>query len=713
MATSDLRIRARSRASALLLAALAAALAGPGRASERARVVAVGDVHGAYESLTEILRTTGLIDAEERWIGGDSILVQTGDVVDRGPAVREVLDLLMSLETEAPATGGRVVGLLGNHELMNLVGDLRDVAPETLATFVDVQSTTRRERAWEGWREWALERGRARGLTDPQLPPDTRERWMEEHPLGLLEYREALAPGALYGGWLRRRPVAVRVAGTLFMHAGLSPAFSTLSIDELDALHAEILAEHDSVRAELVEEGVILPFFDLVEMNAVVRQEEAAPRAGPGAAGRREAVARAVALLDRLQRVLESDSPLWYRGYSKLAEAELAELAGTLRRTHLVEHFVSAHSPLRSATITPRLDGVFFLIDTGMLVNVYDGRPSALEIADGRFSAVYPGSRQVLLEAREDGATAGSPSRRSHRPGGTLAPVPAAWLQGPGAPASDALPARRWYDVEGRALPFQEDEEILAFLRTAPVVEQGLIGSGVTKPKKLTLERDGIRVHASFRYVHEEQRNVRLADGSNEMFFLDSYRNEVPAYELGRMLGMDAIPPTVLRQVDGQQGSVQIWVEDSVTQKKRAEEGTPVPGPVVVRFNRQTHDMDVFDNLVRNIDRNAGNIVWDKDWNLWLIDCTRCFAQGKDLPKPADLVKVSRPLWAALRALDETALGERLGAYLTPFQIKALLARRDKVVTALEKRIRELGEDEVLFDYDDPAGGVTVTYDES
>jgi hypothetical protein len=169
----------------------------------------------------------------------------------------------------------------------------------------------------------------------------------------------------------------------------------------------------------------------------------------------------------------------------------------------------------------------------------------------------------------------------------------------------------------------------------------------------------------------------------------------------------------VLRQVDGQEGSVQIWVEDSVTQKQRAAEGTPVPGTVIPRFNRQTHDMDVFDNLVHNIDRNAGNIIWDKDWNLWLIDCTRCFAQGKDLQKADDLVKVSRRLWERLRGLDEALLGERLGEYLSPFQIKALLARRDKIVKQLEARIRDLGEDEVLFNYDDPLGGVTITYDET
>jgi len=696
----------------LVCFAFAVVLALPALSSDVPRVVAVGDIHGAYDSVVEILRVTELIDAENRWIGGQSALVQTGDIVDRGGQVREVLDLFMSLEADAASHGGQTLSLLGNHELMNILGDLRDVSVESLAPFVDEESEARRESAYDEWTAWALERARDRGIARPQLPPDVHERWMEEHPPGLLEYWAALAPEGTYGRWLRERPVVVRLAGTLFMHAGLGPAFAELSIDEINALHVEALADYDGSRRELVEEGVILPFFTLVEMNAVVRQEEASPREGRENAGRREAVQRAVGCLDRLQELLNADSPLWYRGYSKLTEAELAPLASELRLRHGVRHFVAAHSPMRSATIWERLDGAFFLIDTGMLTSVYHGRPAALEIQGGVFSAVYPDDRQVVLDESEEVSLAGPASRSLREPTETRAIALAVWTQ-EAEPGAAEPPERRWYDVDGSPLPFQDDEEILDLLRTAPIVDERFIGEGVTKPKQLTLEQRGVRVHASFRYYHEEKRNVRLADGTMEMFFLDSYRNEVPSYELGRLLGMDNIPPTVMREVDGQEGSVQIWVEDSVTQKKRTEEGTPVPGHVVTRFNRQTYDMDVYDNLVRNIDRNSGNIIWDKDWNLWLIDCTRCFAQGKDLPKPDELVKVSHGLWERLRGLDEATLTARLGDQLSSFQIKALLARRERIVKKLEDRIRKQGEDQVLFDYDDPVGGVVISYDES
>src|SRR3954470_5427140 len=91
-------------------------------AAPAARVVAIGDVHGAGEPFVAILQRAGLIDAQRRWTGGATVFVQTGDLLDRGTAVREVLDLLMRLEPEAAKAGGRVQALLGNHEYMNLLG---------------------------------------------------------------------------------------------------------------------------------------------------------------------------------------------------------------------------------------------------------------------------------------------------------------------------------------------------------------------------------------------------------------------------------------------------------------------------------------------------------------------------------------------------------------------------------------------------------------
>ncbi len=123
-------------------------------------LVAVGDIHGDFDDFTAILQRIGLIDAQHHWIGNRVTLVQLGDVLDRGPKPREAMDLLMALEKEAPKTGGRVMCLLGNHEVMNLMGDLRYVTAENYASFADSKSEERRKSAYEQYMKW---RGRHAG----------------------------------------------------------------------------------------------------------------------------------------------------------------------------------------------------------------------------------------------------------------------------------------------------------------------------------------------------------------------------------------------------------------------------------------------------------------------------------------------------------------------------------------------------------------------
>jgi hypothetical protein len=164
-----------------------------------ARVVAVGDVHGDVDALVDVLKLAGLIDEQRRWSGGKAHLVQTGDVTDRAPHTRECYDLLMRLEQEALAVGGRVHVLLGNHEAMNMLGDLRYLTPEELASYVD-QSPT------------------------PDAPGA---------PRGLAGHTVAFGPMGRYGRWLRRLPAVVRIDGTLFMHGGLQPDVPARTLPEV------------------------------------------------------------------------------------------------------------------------------------------------------------------------------------------------------------------------------------------------------------------------------------------------------------------------------------------------------------------------------------------------------------------------------------------------------------------------------------------------
>ena len=118
-------------------------------------LVAIGDVHGDFDDFVAILQHIGLIDKQNHWAGGKTTFVQTGDLLDRGPKPREVMDLMMALEKEAGQAGGRVVGLLGNHEMMNIMGDLRYVTPANYASFADGNSEKRQKSAYQRVREMA------------------------------------------------------------------------------------------------------------------------------------------------------------------------------------------------------------------------------------------------------------------------------------------------------------------------------------------------------------------------------------------------------------------------------------------------------------------------------------------------------------------------------------------------------------------------------
>lgn len=191
------------------------------------RVVAVGDVHGDCDQLAAVLRSAGLIDVEGTWIGGKAHLVQTGDVLDRGPDSRKALDLLMRLEGEAARAGGAVHALIGNHEAMVLYGDLRYLSKGEIESFRDVDSEKTREAAYQELRALV-------GDVD-------RPRWEADNPLGLTELRRAFSLQGKYGKWIRGRNTIIKIDGTLFLHGGLSPAFAEGSVRGIN----------ESVRAEL------------------------------------------------------------------------------------------------------------------------------------------------------------------------------------------------------------------------------------------------------------------------------------------------------------------------------------------------------------------------------------------------------------------------------------------------------------------------------
>lgn len=250
---------------------------------------------------------------------------------------------------------------------------------------------------------------------------------------------------------------------------------------------------------------------------------------------------------------------------------------------------------------------------------------------------------------------------------------------------------------DGNPLPFKKIDEILDFLRTADIKKITRIPTGVTKPDQLLLERDGITANGIFSYLHESERNVRLDSGFYVRDFRDSYLNQVAAFEVSRLLGFTNVSPTVLREVKGKKGSVGLWIENTINELDMSSKGLTPPEEKIPRINRIKDNMRVFDNLINNIDRNRSNILYDNNWQLWLIDHTRAFGQEKRLLKPKEIRRCSVSLWEKLQALDEDLLTKAVGPYIGDRRVAAVMARRDKIVSHLQKRMTSEGRDAVLF----------------
>ena len=196
------------------------------------RIVAVGDLHGDYAAWIDIARDAGLVDAANKWIGGRTMLVQTGDIVDRGADSLKIIRHLQKLDGEAKRAGGRVIVLLGNHEAMQVTGDLRYVTPGEYAAFADRQSKARRDAAFDANATAIIAFYHQR---DPTLSPKAiRGEWITTNPLGKVEYVAAWSPAGELGRWAASLPAAAKVGDTLFVHGGISAYYALVPLVEIN-----------------------------------------------------------------------------------------------------------------------------------------------------------------------------------------------------------------------------------------------------------------------------------------------------------------------------------------------------------------------------------------------------------------------------------------------------------------------------------------------
>lgn len=260
-----------------------------------------------------------------------------------------------------------------------------------------------------------------------------------------------------------------------------------------------------------------------------------------------------------------------------------------------------------------------------------------------------------------------------------------------------ALASAQEAKTYGLPLRGAEAEE---FLRNAEVIEREEIPEGITKPQRLTLRLGERTLRASWKTIDEHQAGQwRNETGGYEFDFRDSWKHEVAAYELDKLLGLGMFPPTVARRIDRRQGSLQLWVEGTMSEQERQEKKINPKSPLAqIRLFNQIHCARLFRQLIYDTDfRNVNNTVIDPDFNVYVIDASRGFRIQHDLLAPDDLVCFSRAALERLKKLDRAVIEEKMGDLLIDMQVEGLLARRDKILTLVEKRLEENGSGKTLF----------------
>ena len=351
-----------------LLCAAPAVFADPYTWNDVPRVVAISDPHGAYDAMVRTLENAEVIDADRDWSGDESHLVITGDLLDRGADSRKVMDLVMQLEQQALAAGGMVHLLLGNHEVMNLVGDLRYVAPGEYAAFAEDELPAERER-W--FRLFSAPRLSVGESSEAAL----RAEFDQDRPPGFFGHRKAFSSEGKYGRWLLQKPLVVVVNGDAFVHGGLPPLVAELGLDALNEILGSQVADYVKQLGVLNEAGLIDPALNF-NRHAELAKSLAAMTT------RSDDINAALQTIADLagSSVHASDGPLWYRGTVGCSTLIEGDRLGAALRAIGAERVIIGHTPTQTRAVLRRHDGRVIEIDTGMLNSAYRGSGHALII---------------------------------------------------------------------------------------------------------------------------------------------------------------------------------------------------------------------------------------------------------------------------------------------------------------------------------------------
>ena len=314
------------------------------------RVVAIGDLHGDYGQYIEVMKSAGLINKSGKWIGGETHLVQTGDVTDRGADSRKIIDHLVKLSKQAKKKGGYVHLLIGNHETMNVIGDLRYVSPGEYAAFTTKNSARLQTMQWDRQVEWM----RANNPDFETMDLEAfRKEWEQQVPLGWVEHRQAWSLNGKYGKWVSGNAVAVQVNDTIFLHGGISAKYCKFS---LQSLTEQVMAA-----------------MQLNDPSAVT------------------------AMNDPL-------GPVWYRGLAQEKEEDIfSQTLDNILDRYGARRIVIGHTPT-GGVVWPRFDQRVVANDSG-IATYYGAHKGLLELTPEGATAIY-GDQRIPLPSlnseRED-----------------------------------------------------------------------------------------------------------------------------------------------------------------------------------------------------------------------------------------------------------------------------------------------------------------------
>ena len=238
-------------------------------------------------------------------------------------------------------------------------------------------------------------------------------------------------------------------------------------------------------------------------------------------------------------------------------------------------------------------------------------------------------------------------------------------------------------------------QEMEGFLTNAKIVATKGVSKGVTDARRVTLSDGRITHDAQIQDVDIYKPIFEVA-GKSEVNFRDTYRYNIAAYRLAQLVGLSEVPMSVPRRVDGKPAAVTWWLDD-VMMDEGDRQKKQVSSPNPARTASYFHILRVFDELIQNRDRNAGNLLWTSDWGMWMIDHTRAFRLGRELLKPELLDRCERTLLERMRGLTAAAVAETMGDMLLKVEVDALMARRDSLVKLFDARIAQRGEAAVLY----------------